>query len=264
MISRFAIAAIFGALTLPAHADSHQMMPSVTIDGVRIDGAMVTIPNITAAEDGFVVIHTMLDGAPVVPASIGHAAVMMGENTDVTVEVNFPFAEGESYMVMLHVDSNDNGMYEFAAGMTDVDTPVMQDGGIVAQVFTASSENMDAMAAADDLTPIVVTEGIMIDGDTAMVPSVTAAADGYLVIHAMSDGAPVVPASIGHVMVPQGVHTDLPVTINYPFVSGESYMAMLHVETNGNDTYDFAAGMTDVDTPVMQDGGIVASVFTVD
>jgi hypothetical protein len=77
----------------------------------------------------------------------------------------------------------------------------------------------------------------------------------------MLDGAPIVPAAIGHVPVMAGDNASVAVTIDYDFVPGETYFAMLHAETNGNDTYDFGEGMTDVDTPVMSDGKVVGEVF---
>jgi hypothetical protein len=53
------------------------------------------------------------------------------------------------------------------------------------------------------------------------------------------------------------------VTIAMPFVRGESYVAMLHEETNDNDTYDFGEANTDVDTPVMNDDRPITSAFEV-
>lgn len=144
--------------------------------------------------------------------------------------------------------------------MTDVDTPVMADGAAVVQTFTATAAMMEA--AMDGTTmPMIDAAGVSIDGATATFANVTAESDGYLVVHTVLDGAPVVPASIGHVPVKAGDNADLAVTIEYNFVAGETYFAMLHEETNGNDTYDFGEGMTDVDTPVMSGGKVVGEVF---
>jgi len=47
-------------------------------------------------------------------------------------------------------------------------------------------------------------------------------------------------------------------------MEGTEYVAMIHYETNDNDTYDFAEGMTDVDTPGMRpDNTPYALPFTV-
>lgn len=47
-------------------------------------------------------------------------------------------------------------------------------------------------------------------------------------------------------------------------MEGTDYVAMIHYETNDNDTYDFAEGMTDVDTPGMRpDNTAYALPFTV-
>lgn len=88
-----------------------------------------------------------------------------------------------------------------------------------------------------------------------------AESDGYLVIHTVLDGAPVVPVFIGNLPITEGDNVNLAVTIEYNFVAGETYFAMLHMETDGNNTYDFGERMTDVDTPVMNGDEVVGEVF---
>lgn len=102
----------------------------------------------------------------------------------------------------------------------------------------------------------------MDDGGSVSFANVTVEADGYLVIHETDDsGAPVTPGSIAHIPVSAG--ENLAVTVPAALTTGKTYNVMLHSETNGNDTYDFAEGMTDVDTPVMMDGKPVMENFTV-
>lgn len=59
-----------------------------------------------------------------------------------------------------------------------------------------------------------------------------------------------------------GASENVEVTINYPFVEGESYVAMLHAETNGNDTCDFGPGTTEQDNPTVTNGQAVVSTFS--
>ena len=53
------------------------------------------------------------------------------------IELEYAPVSGEDYNVMLHQDTNGNGVYEFGPGSTDVDTPVMQNEEVVMKNFTA-------------------------------------------------------------------------------------------------------------------------------
>jgi sugar lactone lactonase YvrE len=123
-------------MTAAGERDTGPSAPMVDAEGASSDGNSVTIPRIVAAEDGFLVVHTILDGEPVVPASIGHVAIEAGEASDVTVDLDFAPVSGESYMAMLHVDSDGDESYSFGPGSTDLDGPVMMDGQIVMDAFS--------------------------------------------------------------------------------------------------------------------------------
>lgn len=105
-------------------------------------------------------------------------------------------------------------------------------------------------AHADD----EIDDDISVEGKTVTFEEIEAEKPGYVVIHAVQDGTAVVPASIGHAPVQAGENKDVVVTLDDPPAAGAGYVAMLHVETNGNSTYDFGEGSTDVDTPVLDDG----------
>jgi len=196
--------------TLIAGAASAQDM--IGAGDISISGSNVTIGSVTASKDGYVVLHAVKDGVVVAPASIGHTAFMAGENMKVTVASDEAVPEGTTFAAMLHVESNGNNTYDFADGMTDVDTPVMADGAAVIQTFTVTAEMMKA-AMDGTMMPMIDVAGVRIDGATATFGNVTTASDGYLVIHTILDGAPVVPASIGHVAVKAGDNSNLAVTI---------------------------------------------------
>jgi hypothetical protein len=108
-------------------------------------------------------------------------------------------------------------------------------------------------AAADHLN--IEAEGVAVDGAMVTFPSVKIDKDGFLVLHAVQGGEVVVPASIGHVMVPAGTTMDVTVTADYPLAAGEDYVAMLHYDTDGDGMYAFGEGMTDVDGPALNAEG---------
>ena len=93
--------------------------------GIAVDGDKVTVPSVLIDKPGFIVIHEVLDGAPVVPASIGHAYLEAGTTENVEVTTDYPLKDGADYIAMLHYDTDEDGVYSFGEGMTDVDTPAL-------------------------------------------------------------------------------------------------------------------------------------------
>mgnify|MGYP005993784807 CR=1 FL=1 len=86
-------------------------------------GKSLTVETVTIANDGWLVIHAIADGKPVVPASIGHTAVKAGTTENVVVELTETVESGSKVLAMLHVDKGRIGDYEFPGD----DHPVMQD-----------------------------------------------------------------------------------------------------------------------------------------
>lgn len=113
----------------------------------------------------------------------------------------------------------------------------------------AASIGFIGAAQADHLN-IDVKAATVKDG-TIVFPSVKIDKDGYVVIHAVKDGKPVLPGSIAHTAVKAGTTSN--VAVKVPGAkAGTDYVAMIHYETNGNATYDFGASSTSVDTPGMR------------
>ncbi len=90
----------------------------------------VVVSSVTAAQDGWVVIHEIVDGAPVVPTSIGHTYIKAGTTTDVYVPLTEGY-DGDTVIAMLHSDDGALGVYEFGAASTEFDAPVAVDGNVV-------------------------------------------------------------------------------------------------------------------------------------
>lgn len=96
---------------------------------------------------------------------------------------------------------------------------------------------------------------------TITVSKVTLPRDGFVVIHAVRDGKPVAPGSVGHKAVAAGTHENLEVELDSkPDADGE-YIAMLHEDTGTEGEYEFGPGSTDVDKPIMKDGKPVTDGF---
>ena len=103
--------------------------PSVTVtDQALGDDGAVTVPQVTAAQDGWLVIHADNDGSP--GAVIGHTAVGAGTTDDVSVDIDADMATQIVY-AMLHVDAGETGTYEFPGA----DAPATVDGNVVVKPF---------------------------------------------------------------------------------------------------------------------------------
>jgi hypothetical protein len=132
MLGRTAALAVTASLAAGAALADHL---NIATEGARVEAGSVVFPMIRIDQDGDVVVHAVRDGAPVIPASIGHAAVPAGESMEIAVPVE-GLAPGD-YIAMIHYETNGNGSYDFGEGMTDVDTPGMRpDGTAYAVPFT--------------------------------------------------------------------------------------------------------------------------------
>ncbi|WP_306118017.1 MULTISPECIES: hypothetical protein [unclassified Roseitalea] len=93
----------------------------------KIEGNAVTGISAETDETVFLVLHDSAAGAP--PASLGHATLQPGEYTNIRIDGTAPLDPANGVYVMMHHDTNGNSEYDFGPGMTDVDGPVMEDGG---------------------------------------------------------------------------------------------------------------------------------------
>lgn len=156
MIKAFASAAALSALMAGgALAQDDETMIVVTEDAMMqmsmVDGqTTVTFPLITALQDGYIVVHSVAaDGTT--SEALGHASVMAGENADVAVTIPKALPVGTQLMAMLHVESNDNGTFDFGPDMTDVDAPVMRDGAPVMVMFAVPEGVVDGVMVIEPI-----------------------------------------------------------------------------------------------------------------
>jgi hypothetical protein len=233
-----------------------EITPSVDVLDQELTNPLeVNIASVTAAADGYIVIHEADEnGELVVAPAIGFAAVSQGENSNVRVTLDREAVDGETLFAMLHTEDGGNDTYD---GPAD-DAPVLgEDGNPIAPDFTVT-------VSAEGPTPSVTVNDQTLSRDAAdkvTIAEVVAAADGYIVIHeADENGDLVTDPAIGFAAVTAGTNTDVEVTLTREAVEGETLFAMLHTEDTGNDTYDGPAD----DLPVMDaDGMVITPSFTV-
>ena len=102
--------------------------PSVTVADQAIVDGTVNVGEVVSSGAGWIVIHTQADGKP--GPVIGHAAVVDGKNSSITVTIETTKAT-EMLYAMLHTDAGTVGTYEFPGA----DAPVMVDGQMVTPAY---------------------------------------------------------------------------------------------------------------------------------
>jgi PGF-CTERM protein len=145
---------------------------------------------------------------------------------------------------MAHMDSNDNGEYEFP----DADDPFTDAAGDIvldtanATVSTTSTVSFGAQSTGG--TRVVVDEAYLPDG-------------GFVVFHdeQLTEGDAVGSVRGASDYLAPGLHRNVVVDLDRPLDAGttEQLTAMTHRDTNGNMAYEFP----DADGPYTADGGAV-------
>jgi len=130
--------------------------PSVTVGDQESDGATVTVAQVTAAEQGWLVIHANADGKP--GPVLGQVSVPAGTTDNVVVTLDTPLSGTEPVWAMLHVDGGVVGAYEFPGA----DSPVM-----VNDAITMASLMVTVNAAAADSAVNAAAEPIVKQADAA-------------------------------------------------------------------------------------------------
>jgi len=120
LVALFALVPIAGAA--PAAQDATGSVDAA--DQAVVDGS-ITVANVTAGQDGWIVAHLDEGGKP--GKVIGHTAVPKGENKDVKIKLEEDVPAGGKLWPMLHIDAGVIGTYEFPGA----DAPVVVGGNVV-------------------------------------------------------------------------------------------------------------------------------------
>jgi hypothetical protein len=215
--------------------------PSVSVSNQVLLNGTVIVDRVYSEGQGFVVIHIDVDGAPNRVA--GFAPVEAGWTYNLQIPIDATVATPVLY-AMLHLDDNEVGAYEFGT-VEGADAPVSVDGQVVTPPF-----NVDIISAFDQI----------VDGDSVTIASVTAQADGWLVIHSDANGAP--GPVLGQTQVLAGTTNNVVVELQ---ADGRTPVLwpMLHVDTGTPGEYEFGI-VEGADGPVIVRGTLATmSVWTV-
>jgi hypothetical protein len=235
--------------------DDDMIMPEVMVsDQGTMSGNQVVIEDVTAPQDGWIVIHrsNANNDGPMVPDIIGKAMVDEGENMNVAIQLEEGVSNDETLWAMLHMDDGTIGEYEFD-GQNGLDGPVIYEDEIVMSSFDINQTD-----------PAIMVEDQVNQGNTFEM-DVNAAEAGWIVIHASNanNDGPQIPEIIGKAPVMQGMNTDVQIMVDAEIQAGDMLYPMLHFDTGTIGEYEFD-GQNGFDGPVLDGTDIVVTAFTVE
>src|SRR5262245_34699471 len=120
-------------VTAAGAAQAAEAKDAVEVDNQPIKNSSITIEEIYASKDGWIVAHLDENGAP--GKVLGHTAVKAGETKDVVIKLSEDVPVGGKLWPMLHIDAGTIGTYEFPGP----DAPVIVDGNIIMKQITITA-----------------------------------------------------------------------------------------------------------------------------
>lgn len=204
------------------------------------DGQFV-VSSVFALQDGWLVVYADDEGAP--GEVLGHVPIEAGESSDVVVPLD-AFSLTPVLHVRLHEDTGQAGEFEYP----QADEPLEVDGEVVgAAVDVDVRVVVPALAVAD--------QTLGQDGQV-VVDSVTAAAPGWVAVHADDEGDP------GHMLglspVQAGETDDVVVRFNWRETTRRLH-AVLYADNGEQGLFE-----EEEDTPVTIAGEPIAASFIVE
>ena len=104
----------------------------IETDGVARDGAIFTFSHVRIDRPGWLIMHPFRNGQPVPTEYVGATLLAAGDHEDVAIEIDTEPQSGDMFVIMLHYDVNEDGVFDFNDGITVPDAPVFEDGVLIA------------------------------------------------------------------------------------------------------------------------------------
>jgi len=223
---------------------------SVSLADQTSDGTAVVVENVDLSEGGFVTIHDASLFAGETLGSVRGTSEYLeaGHHENVTVMLDEPISETRSLVAMPHMDSNDNEMYDFVEDEGGADGPFVVDGGAVVDAGTVN-------------VPAAVSISEQESDGTIVVDSVTLSNGGFVTIHdgSVLDGAVFDSVRGTSEYLGPGTHEDVEISLDSPYEEDGVAVAMPHMDTDGDETYDFVDSEGASDGPYAADGGAIVA-----
>ncbi len=199
------------------------------------DGISVTVPELFATEDSWIVMHLDNDGAP--GAIVGYTFVEAGPRYNVAVNLTEDLNEDTVLWAMLHLDMGEAGTFEFPGP----DAPAQMDDEVVMAQFTA-------------LEPGILVSNQEVTDNMVTVEAVVSAADSWLAIRRGQEGAP--GEVIGYAPIAPGVTPNVSVELTGDLGDEETLWATLHYDSGVKGEFEFPG---DDETIAIPEGNVQIS-----
>ena len=162
------------------------------------------------------------------------------------------------FLLLLAACGDDGAASETPAGTTASAAATLPASPTSTAVATATPQPTATATASPTPRPagLLVEAQALTDDGLLRIAEAVSTVDGWVVVHADQDGAP--GAVLGATPLPAGGGSDLTVTID-PLLATERLFVMLHVEGNGDDSFDPAQ-----DGPLLVDGDPLIAVLEID
>ncbi|WP_049916708.1 DUF7282 domain-containing protein [Halogeometricum pallidum] len=211
------------------------------------DGHSVVVDRVELAEGGFVTVHDASLFAGEVEGSIlGTSAYLEpGVHENVTVTFEEPIRASQTLVPMAHMDTDGDMNYTFP----EADGPYTANGSAVVDTARVS---VNAVVAVSNQTT---------DGGTVTIDSVTMANGGFVTVHdaTVTEGAVFDSVRGTSAYLAPGTHENVTVELSAPLNETTTIVPMAHMDTNGNEAYDFVTSEGEADGPYVARGGPVVA-----
>ncbi|NVE94242.1 DUF7282 domain-containing protein [Altererythrobacter lutimaris] len=124
--------------------DDAMAVTSKRMDGadssvMRTNSTSLTFDEVVIEKAGWIVLHPIIDGRPNGDIVSGFARLEAGRNEEVSIRMHHPADAGSQYIVMLHSDANEDGVFDFVFvedGINVEDTAVFEGTRMIAHMIT--------------------------------------------------------------------------------------------------------------------------------
>jgi len=227
---------------------------SVSAADQSSDGTTVVVERVDLSEGGFVTIHDASLGEGAVIESIRGTSEYLdaGTHEDVVVELDEPLTETNQILAMAHQDTNGNESYDFATSGGNADGPYTANGAAVIDGATIS------------VTATVAADAAASSGETVVVDT-TLHNGGFITVHdsSLQDGDVVESIRGTSEYLAPGTHESVEIELDEPLQEEDTLIPMAHLDTNGNQAYDFVSSGGAEDGPYTAAGGAVVDTVSV-
>jgi PGF-CTERM protein len=231
---------------------------SVTFEAQTSGGGLVVVDSAFLPDGGFVTAHdsSLLDGETFASVRGTSDYLEPGVQPDVHVTLDEPLEEDDTIIAMAHKDTNDNQQYDFVDSEGEEDGPYP--GDVAGTASDPGNVTVSAQVSIGDQTS---------DGNTLKVHHVDLSEGGFVTVHDASLGGGATFESVRGTSeyLEPGFHADVEVALDEPLKTSTTVFAMPHLDTNGNEAYDFVSSDGAEDAPyTTTDGDIVLDAGSVD